>query len=194
MNISLKGFTETGTLGKLHLGLAAEEVLHVLGSPDVGDVTFQDPKAGNLWQYGTFVLGFGDEYTYLDGLASIEWDAHAGEPLLLPDCTKDDWAITAEMKPLDVKTYLHNAGLKFRYRSHKGYFERQPVPASWRQRWPNVDEAVMAQNCSSLTFRKPKNEADIVSVMTFFTFFLLSGVKITFVDEQLQHIGVSSEV
>jgi hypothetical protein len=191
MNISLRSFLETGILGKLRLGLSAEEVLHLLGPPDDGDVTLQDSGTGSLWQYGTFLLDFGEVDNQFEELASIKWMPDVGEPVLLPGCILEDWQITAEMTLSEVKTYLRATGLKFRYRSRKGYCERQPVPASWRQRWPNVDEAQMAQHCWALTFRKPKNDADIVGAMDFFSIFLLSGIRMAFVDGRLIDITLS---
>jgi hypothetical protein len=185
MNVSLKHFLQTGSLGLLHLGMSAQEVLDLLGPPDYGDVTFQDEQSGGTWQYGTFGISFGDEYNQLEGLASIEWTPVLGEPRLPSSCDIEDWDITAEMKPLEIKTYLRNTGLKFHYQSAKGYFVREPVAS-----WMSPVQADLAQNHGRLNMKKPKNEADIVRVMTFFTFFLPSEVRIVFVDDRLLHIGI----
>lgn len=164
MNISLMHFLQTGTLGQLQLGLSAQEVVDILGPPDSGDITFQDEKTGSYWQYGNFMLSFGNEINQLEGLASIEWIPELGEPRLTPSCNIEDWAITADMTPSEVKSYLREAGLKFHYRSSKsrGY----------------------------LNLRKPDGQREAVRVTVGLTLFLPSDVRISFVADSLQYIGI----
>jgi len=89
------------------------------------------------------------------------------------------------MNPLEVKAYLHSADVKFQYRRSKGYFERKPPLAGM-----SPEQVEICRKHGFLTFKKPKNEADIVRTTTFVTFFLPGDVNIAFVDEVLIHLSI----
>ena len=96
MEISLRHFLQTGSLGPVHFGMSAEQVFDLFGSPD--DVDTTDPKAwGKQWHYGTFHFGFGEEASQKEGLTSIQWTSHFGEACVPSPWKIIDWGITADM-------------------------------------------------------------------------------------------------
>jgi len=187
MNISLKRFLETGSLGTIELGSSVEHVLAALGTPDSGDVALQDIEAKRHWWYGAVVLGFKTVSPEFEGVDSISWTACDGEPRLPACCEVEDWQITPQMTPQEVKAYLRQEDVKFQYRRSKGYYERKPALAGMSPEMANI-----CQEYGFLTFKKPRSEADIVRTTTFFTFYLPGGVTIAFVDDVLIHISINA--
>ena len=193
MRISLKEFLQTGRLGELRIGMAVQEVLALLGTPDTGDSTLQSEQ-GSFWQYGTFTVSFGNEYNQLEGLASIEWAPPLGNAHLPASCQIEDWDITADMLSADVKTYLRSNGFSFQKRSTKVYYQKfsakkmAAMRAEMRDMPPDMEEYVLSKG--HLVFKKPKEEADLVRTSLNLTYFLPSEVRIQFVDNQFLHIGI----
>jgi hypothetical protein len=181
MKISLKRFLQTGVLGQLHLGMSAQEVLDMLGPPEFGDTTLG--SGSDSWFYGAFSVQFVEAFMPHQGIWSII--CHLGETDFSAACVIEDWDIQSTWKPKDIKTFLSKYGLEFRKGSVKGYYERKSVD-------PRIgpEMAKVAQTMGFLVFKKPKNNSDILRTTRFTTFYLASGVEISFVDEALIMIRI----
>ena len=189
MNISLKQFLQTGTLGELHVGMTGDEVLRLLGESDFPDKS--DQKEGAHWSYGDFSVGllrWKQPFLWVYGLQwypTPESVENRPSPFVI-----DDWGITGEMKPEDVKAYLNSNGFKFKYRNTKGYIKRVNNNNACKLLGSSIPPELqeLMDNSGPLVFKKPKNEAEILRITIFTSIYLESGVIIAFIDDKLIHI------
>ena len=188
MNVSLRKFLQTGYLGQLHLGMSAQDILDLIGRPDTGSLA-SNGESTQSGSYGNFDFSFWNLSPSASGLSNIKWNALEGNARLPAAWILEDWGITADMQPVEVKTYLKDNGLPFQKRSSKGYHERKPVTPRM-----SPEMALAAQEMGLLVFRKPKREADILRETGFTKFILKSGVEIHFVDEKLIWIMICNEI
>src|SRR5437660_6695187 len=152
MNVSLLEFLKTGFLRPTHLGMSAQDILDLIGPPDNGEETL--PAEGiTIWRYGNFFIGFGEGEVGRRECTSLQWAAIEEEYSFPSALEIDDWNITRDITPEQMKAYLRDNGLQFRYRTTKGYFERKPVTSE-----TSPEIAWAAQNLGFLVFKKPKNE------------------------------------
>ncbi len=108
-----------------------------------------------------------------------------------PSCfIMDDWDITRDMKPEDVKAYLKDNGMKFNYRNTKGYLRNDSERIAREVNAGRItsEMAEIVTGMGTLVFKKPKNEIEILRITIFTSFYLESGVQIGFVDGK--HVNI----
>lgn len=186
MNISLKQFLQTGVLGRIGLGPLTPETAALLSS----GITQESPSregARCIRFYGDFHFDLEQEGGQIVACTAITW-IPSPSGLQMPGSWRlEDWEISASTTPTELRKYLRHAGIKFRSQSSTHYYVKHRPHAH-----SSPEMAKAAETLGFLSFKKPKDPADIVSMNGSVMFSLASGVMAYFKEERLTNVLITS--
>ncbi len=116
MEVSIEQFLKTGAIGNLHLGMTADEVRDLLGTPDdVGGTSRRYPRP-SIYVYGSTKLFFSRSRPAR--CHSLWWYAHRGVFRLAGDGAGEQLLSPGMQRP-EVEARLKSAELMFECPPHQ---------------------------------------------------------------------------
>ena len=113
MRVSLKEFLNTGQLDDLRVGMPPEQVVQLLGDPDMLGGTSRKYHRHSIYKYGSLELHFARELPFSCVGIYIEYPFD-GSPIRLPPSFEvEDWDLTRACSRVDVERYLKSNRISY---------------------------------------------------------------------------------
>jgi hypothetical protein len=106
MKISLRRFLQTGLLGELHPGLTKEQVVELLGVPEVTGGTSRRYRHPQIYKYGCLEIYFRRQLPYDVVGLFVDGELEHTAFTFGPSVEVEDWELQPKARRADVEAYL----------------------------------------------------------------------------------------